>query len=556
MNADRLITLFDRVADVPDAVPKLRNFVLDLAVRGRLVDQNPNEEPASELLKQLKAERRRLLELGEIKESRAQSTGKGLLPPFEVPSTWVLVPLRNAVILINGRAFKPTDWTPRGLPIVRIQNLNNPSAPFNRFDGNIRERFLIKDEDLLISWSGTPGTSFGAHIWNRGPAILNQHIFRSVLVANVFVKKFLKIAINGRLYELIGQAHGGVGLQHITKPKLESLSLALPPLAEQHRIVTKVDELMAICDKLEESQARREQTRDRLTNASFAKLSEADADRETFRAHARFAINVLPKMTVRPDQIDKLRQTILDLAVRGKLVDQDPNDEPACELLRRIAKRRQQEPSSRKEQYKEESDSVESRIPLPSKWESVELCDLLRVINGRAYKKTELLDSGTPVLRVGNLFTSNKWYYSDLKLGRDKYCDCGDLIFAWSASFGPFIWPGPRVIYHYHIWKLLLYSESDVDKYFVYYLLRQRTGEIKRAGHGVSMIHMTKKKMEQLRVSLPPLAEQRRIVAKINELFEIIEKLALGVSAAQEQESLLLSSLIDEVLAASEETQE
>ena len=99
-------------------------------------------------------------------------------------------------------------------------------------------------------------------------------------------------------------------------------------------------------------------------------------------------------------------------------------------------------------------------FPLPAGWTSAQLSELVRVVNGRAYKKAELLESGTPVLRVGNLFTSNHWYYSDLELEEDKHCDVGDLIYAWSASFGPFIWQGPRVIYHYHIWKLPLFSEA------------------------------------------------------------------------------------------------
>ncbi len=118
--------------------------------------------------------------------------------------------------LINGRAFKPSDCTPQGLPIVRIQNLNNLSAPFNQFNGEVKQKFLIDTGDFLISWSGMPGTSFGAHIWNRGPAVLNQHIFKTILLAGAFDKAFLKIAIDSRLMELIEQAHGGVGLQHIT----------------------------------------------------------------------------------------------------------------------------------------------------------------------------------------------------------------------------------------------------------------------------------------------------------------------------------------------------
>jgi len=154
--------------------------------------------------------------------------------------------------MINGRAFKPTEWLAGGLPIVRIQNLNNPQAPFNFCDPEtIEDRHLIRDDEFLISWSVTPGTSFGAFIWKRGLAALNQHIFRCIQVGDAFWPEFLRLAINSQWDVLIGKAQGGVGLQHVTKGTLESLPLPLPPLSEQHRIVAKVDELMALCDQLE-----------------------------------------------------------------------------------------------------------------------------------------------------------------------------------------------------------------------------------------------------------------------------------------------------------------
>lgn len=231
--------------------------------------------------------------------------------------------------------------------------------------------------------------------------------------------------------------------------------------------------------------------------------------------------------------VAKLRELVLELAVQGRLVAQDEEDEPASAQLDRIEARKATVGRAVRAitRAKTAPDSETSTVPMPAGWAKARLADLVAVLNGRAYAKNELLATGTPVLRVGNLFTSKHWYYSNLDLEADKYCDKGDLLFAWSASFGPFIWPGPKAIYHYHIWKLELHSEADLAKAYLYWFLQNKTQEIKRAGHGVSMLHMTKEKMEKIEVALPPLAEQKRIVEKVDELMALCDRLE-----AQQQE--------------------
>ncbi|MBA6292856.1 restriction endonuclease subunit S [Colwellia sp. MB3u-70] len=157
-----------------------------------------------------------------------------------------LVPFGSICKLQNGRAFKPSDWSEKGDPIVRIQNLNNESKPFNYCNFSVEERFHINTGDLLFSWSGTPGTSFGAFFWNRGFGVLNQHIFRVDVDENKISKDYLRYAINSQLNYIIDQAHGGVGLKHITKGKLEAVEIPLPPLDEQKRIAAILDKADAI----------------------------------------------------------------------------------------------------------------------------------------------------------------------------------------------------------------------------------------------------------------------------------------------------------------------
>ncbi|OAJ73365.1 hypothetical protein AYJ08_00920 [Brevibacillus sp. SKDU10] len=165
----------------------------------------------------------------------------------------------------------------------------------------------------------------------------------------------------------------------------------------------------------------------------------------------------------------------------------------------------------------------EQPYEVPANWIWVQLGQVSTFLNGRAYKQDELLEQGkTPVLRVGNLFTNNSWYYSDLDLDENKYCDNNDLLFAWSASFGPFIWKGQKVIYHYHIWKVIPSRLTCRD--YLYYWLTAETDRIKISGHGSGLQHITKRKMELSAIPLPPLTEQQRIVDRIEGLFANLDQ--------------------------------
>jgi type I restriction enzyme, S subunit len=165
--------------------------------------------------------------------------------------SWGEEKIGNLCQLINGRAFKSSEWTDTGLPIVRIQNLNDETKAFNYYDGFVDKKHKVYNGDILLSWSGTPGTSFGVHLWNRGDAVLNQHIFKVYLDESRCTKKFFVYAVNLRLKELIRQAHGGVGLRHITKSKLQNITIPLPfpkdvirSLDIQHHIVSHIESLL------------------------------------------------------------------------------------------------------------------------------------------------------------------------------------------------------------------------------------------------------------------------------------------------------------------------
>ena len=244
---------------------------------------------------------------------------------------------------------------------------------------------------------------------------------------------------------------------------------------------------------------------------------------------------------------DQLRKSILQQAIQGKLVPQDPNDEPASALLERIREEKARlvkEKKIKKEKnpsviFRGEDNShyekfiltgevkcIDDEIPfeLPNGWEWCRLGEVGELINGRAYKKEELLKTGKyRVLRVGNLFTNNEWFYSNLELAKEKYCQAGDLLYAWSASFGPYIWNGPKTIFHYHIWNVR-YNQSIVTRDYLYYFLELDKSRIRNSTTGTTMIHISMENMNPRFIPLPPLAEQQRIVAKIEELMPLVEQ--------------------------------
>lgn len=175
------------------------------------------------------------------------------------------------------------------------------------------------------------------------------------------------------------------------------------------------------------------------------------------------------------------------------------------------------------------------------KWKTSLLKDVITLRNGRAYKQEELLPSGKyKVLRVGNFFSNNKFYYSDLELEDNKYCNPGDLLYTWSASFGARIWSGERCIYHYHIWRVD-FDENIFNKIFLLYMLNNLTDLFKERLHGVGMMHLTKQMMEEKIIPLPPLSLQQSFAQKI----EVIEKQKEVVKNEIAQLQALLDSEMD-----------
>lgn len=185
-------------------------------------------------------------------------------------SGWQIAKLGEVARYINGRAFKPDEWSKTGLPIIRIENLNSVSAPFNYFDGELSDAHRVSDGDLLISWSA----SLDAFIWNRGPAALNQHIFKVLVDETRVSRYFLYYAAKSVMQDIRAKVHGAT-MAHITKGEFEAIAIPLPPIPEQERIVAILNEQMARTEEVRSQIAQQIESADAITSSILHAVFES-----------------------------------------------------------------------------------------------------------------------------------------------------------------------------------------------------------------------------------------------------------------------------------------
>ncbi|MCR5579595.1 MAG: restriction endonuclease subunit S [Prevotella sp.] len=224
---------------------RLKKSILQEAIEGRLVPQDPNDEPASVLLDKIRKEKARLVKEGKLKKKDLEETPiEENEIPFKIPKSWEWCRVGTVAEYVNGLAFKPEDWETSGLPIIRIQNLTDYNKPLNYTTKKFDDKFKVENGDLLFSWSAT----LDSFIWKGQTAWLNQHVFKVNPRVGIF-KRYLYYALKAIVSNLSDITHG-LTMKHLTRGVFENYSFPLPPLAEQKRIVAKIEQLMKEIDKL------------------------------------------------------------------------------------------------------------------------------------------------------------------------------------------------------------------------------------------------------------------------------------------------------------------
>ena len=564
MNADRLLAHYDRIADAPDAVPRLRRFILDLAVRGKLVEQDPNDEPASELMERIAAKKAQLTKMGHIRKNAPTVRISPKSVPFGVPAGWTWTTL-GEICSKTGSGSTPRGgklaYKSSGIIFLRSQNVHDDGLQLRDIayiDHATHRRMsatAVKKSDILLNITGG---SIGRCCLISGQldeANVSQHV-AIIRIAIDGPQRYVHWLIRSPYFQAsVLEEQTGAGRGGLPKHKMDRIPISLPPFAEQHRIVSRVEKLMVLCNRLEAARAERDATRDRLTTATLARLNAPDPDPVAFRGDAAFALDNLGGLTTRRDQIKALRQTILNLAVRGKLVEQDPDDEPVSEVLATVT------PKNARRKNAEPRNNLPRAIPrydVPGGWVLAELLSVCTSITDGDHLPPPKTESGIPFLVIGDVrsqtinfavsrFVSPKYYEALNPIRRPT---TGDLLYTLVGSYGiPVVVRDDRpfcVQRHIGILKpselidvgfLARAMESD-------FVLAQATA----CATGIAQKTVPLSGLRRLLIPLPPLAEQRRVAAKVDELLSICDRLEASLKSSEDTRCRVVDALLFEVL--------
>ena len=535
-------------------IKKLRDLILELAVRGLLVPQDPNDEPASELLKSIAAEKAKLVKDGEIKKLKALPAIEADEKPFDLPEGWEWVRLRE-IGHDWGQKKPDSDFTYIDVGAINkeLGFVSEPSV-LTESEAPSRARKIVKKGTVIYS-------TVRPYLLNI--AVINEdfdpepiastafaiiHPFEGILAS--FIYRYLR---SPAFISYVEGCQTGIAYPAVNDKQFFSGLLPLPPTAEQHRIVVKVDELMALCDQLEQQQETSITGHQTLVQTVLDALIMA-SERDAFTAAwGRIADNFDTLFTTEWS-IDQLKQNILQLAVMGKLVAQDPKDEPASELVDRIIAERDRsiKEEGLRTKASTEISTSEEYIENEDGWEYCRLGNLAKFIDyrGRTPKK---IDSGVPLItaknvRVGYISREPREYISE-----DEYFEwmtrgfpeVGDLLFTTEAPLGNvalldiqerFALAQRVICFQFHLphiapfLKVLimssLFQEQLADK-----------------ATGMTATGIKSARLKEIPIPLPPLKEQNRIVAKVDELVALCDKLKTGIDTAQATQSQLAETI-------------
>ncbi|WP_312571329.1 restriction endonuclease subunit S [Stutzerimonas balearica] len=529
------------LAGAPNGIKKLRELILELAVRGKLVPQDPNDEPASELLKRIAEEKARLVSEGKVRKQKPLAEIGAEEKPFDVPTNWEWV---RVAAVGHDWGQKTPDKAFTYIDVGAVDNAaGRISAPqvLMAEDAPSRARKVVRPGTVIYS-------TIRPYLLNV--AVIEEAYEQEPIASTAFAiihpylempaRYFLCYLRSPVFVRYVESVQMGIAYPAINDGQFFSGLIPLPPLAEQHRIVAKVDELMALCDRLEARQADADSAHAQLVQALLGSLTQASDAADFAQSWQRLAEHFHTLFTTE-SSIDALKQTLLQLAVMGKLVPQDPSDEPASELLKRISEKRAAGLAGRRSPKQTALSSIgpdEKSFELPSNWEWVRLQQIISVSSGDGLVSTNMKPEGGIPVYGGNGITG----YHD-----EKNVDTETLVIGRVGYYCGSIHLTPAQAWITDNALRVSFSEENIYKEFLYWLLKGTN--LKEQENATAQPVISGRKIYPIVIAIPPLAEQHRIVAKVDQLMALCDQLKARLSQARQVHEQLANALVEQAVA-------
>jgi type I restriction enzyme S subunit len=563
-----LLSNLDLLATAPGGVARLRELILTLAVQGKLVPQDPKDEPASELLKKIRAEKDRLIAEGKIKRDKPLAEIGEEEKPFGLPRGWEWVRL-NSLLQKIGAGSTPLGgrevYVPSGVKFLRSQNVYDDGLRLNGvayIKPATHEKMagtVVVANDLLFNITGASIGRCAVVPSDFDEANVSQHvtIVRTVLPAlNAFLHKVL---VSRHVQQAVMDVQVGVSREGLSIAKLGQFLIPLPPLAEQTRIVTRVEELMRLCDALEAKGQLEATQHAQLVSTLLATLTDSETPAQLADNWHSIATH-FDLLLDRPEAVGALEQTILQLAVRGLLVPQDPQDEPASALLKKIRTEKDKliaQGKIKRDKPLPQIAEEERSFALPQGWELVSVAAVFDTTSGNTFDLGMEKKAGAYMyVKVGDMnlcgnefeiTTSSRFIDPDEKTAK-ALIPSGSIIFPKRG--GAIATNKKRVVKTPIFVDLNTMAITPVLVLTEYALLWLTTIDLASLNTGTSVPQINHKDIDPLPFPLPPLAEQSRIVTRVAQLRRLCADLRQRLTASQSTQAHLAEALVDIVASA------
>lgn len=553
---------FDTAFDAPDGIRKLRELILTLAMQGRLVEQDPNDPPASALLKEIEAEKQRLVKAGKIKQPKLLPPIKQEDIPYDLPNGWTWARLGTIGNIFNGNSINAREKDAKykrvkGLPYIATKDVGYGLDALDYNNGiyipESEENFRIAHQGavLICAEGGSAGKKSG--ITDRNICFGNK-LFANELYGEIFSKYILFFYLSPVFKDFFRAAMTGI-IGGVSIAKFLELLIPLPPLNEQLRIVARIDRLMTRCDELETLRKEREEKRLVIHAAAISQLLYAPGSGAWDFIQQHFG-----ELYTVKENVAELRKAILHLAVMGRFSGQTTRDIPVSILLSNVRFERE------KLKLRKTTDEIDSTEPLgypiPEHWEWVCLDDVLIYgpTNGfspKAVDYTTKTRSLTLSATTSGTFKGEYFKFIDAEIPEDSdlWLRDGDILVQRGNTIEyvgvSALYRGEPGVFIYPDLMMKLRVSVYMNRDYVYYAMRSEPSRqylrAHASGTSGTMPKINQKTLKSLPVPVPPIEEQHRIVARIDQLMAFCDHLDSQIDAATGKQTALLNAVMAKI---------